>query len=291
MYSMPCPIKSVTDLLLPGECVKTDIWECGLAGTDMQDRDAWRAGARHSLTLPMVVVVAAAVVVASIRDWRIQSDGHPRFRSFPMFGSISWWAGMRIHLHHDALLEGMNMVTRGWVPRLISLRACEVVVSQVRLLVCILGHRTILPLWSPTVLVHQGLTMEETCSAEEAHQINPLEKLSPGLEPPLQTKLWWSSYSSSFPGPQLPYKVKCHHILTRWFISLGLFPLALPHSFSLCQLKVGMLAVQSWQAEYVLACIQGEWLSSTLHAWQCLWLSSPSEKQTMTLEPHRSFWY
>ena len=34
------------------ECVKTYVNECGLAGVDPIDRDAWRVGVRHSLVLP-----------------------------------------------------------------------------------------------------------------------------------------------------------------------------------------------------------------------------------------------
>ena len=61
--AMSC-MKSVTDLPLPlprgkgrprktwSERVKTDISECGLAGIDSQDRDAWRAGVQRSLVLP-----------------------------------------------------------------------------------------------------------------------------------------------------------------------------------------------------------------------------------------------
>ena len=57
-------IKSITNFQIPGtrkkgrprktwsECVKTDVNNCGLAGIDPLDRDAWRAGVRHSLVLP-----------------------------------------------------------------------------------------------------------------------------------------------------------------------------------------------------------------------------------------------
>ena len=34
------------------ECVKMVVNKCGLAGVDPLDRDAWRAGVRHSLVLP-----------------------------------------------------------------------------------------------------------------------------------------------------------------------------------------------------------------------------------------------
>ena len=58
-------IKSITDFPIPAarkqgrprktwsECVKTDVSNCGLAGVDPLDRDAWRAGVRHSLVLPI----------------------------------------------------------------------------------------------------------------------------------------------------------------------------------------------------------------------------------------------
>ena len=57
-------IKSITNFPIPGtrkkgkprktwsECVKTDVNECGLAGIDTLDRDAWRADVWHSLVLP-----------------------------------------------------------------------------------------------------------------------------------------------------------------------------------------------------------------------------------------------
>ena len=62
-WSMLC-MKSVTKFSLPGtrkkgrpsktwsECVKTDVDMCGLAGVDLLDRDAWRAGVWHSLVRP-----------------------------------------------------------------------------------------------------------------------------------------------------------------------------------------------------------------------------------------------
>ena len=48
----------VMDLFSPlpwktwSEYVKTDVNECGLAGIDPLDRDAWRAGIQHNLVLP-----------------------------------------------------------------------------------------------------------------------------------------------------------------------------------------------------------------------------------------------
>ena len=57
-------IKSITNFTLPGtgrkggqrktwsRCVKNDILTCGLTGFNPLDRDAWRAGVRHSLVLP-----------------------------------------------------------------------------------------------------------------------------------------------------------------------------------------------------------------------------------------------
>ena len=57
-------IKTITNFQIPGtrkkgrhwktwsECVKADVNECGLAGVDPLDRDAWRASVRNSLVLP-----------------------------------------------------------------------------------------------------------------------------------------------------------------------------------------------------------------------------------------------
>ena len=61
--AMSC-IESISNFPLPGTrkkgrprmtwsaCVKTDVGKCGLASVDPLERDAWRAGVRHSLVLP-----------------------------------------------------------------------------------------------------------------------------------------------------------------------------------------------------------------------------------------------
>ena len=61
MYNGPCPVSNLSQTFQfsgleskegLGRRVKTDVNKCGLAGVDPQDRDAWRAGVRHSLVLP-----------------------------------------------------------------------------------------------------------------------------------------------------------------------------------------------------------------------------------------------
>ena len=51
VFSGPCPVSNLLQTGKQGkprktwsECVKTDVRNCGLAGIDPQDRDAWRAG-------------------------------------------------------------------------------------------------------------------------------------------------------------------------------------------------------------------------------------------------------
>ena len=51
-FQMPCTRKKGRPRKTWFECVNTDVNKCGLASVDPFDRDAWRAGVRHSLVLP-----------------------------------------------------------------------------------------------------------------------------------------------------------------------------------------------------------------------------------------------
>ena len=51
-FQIPCTRKKGRPRKTWSECVETDANKCGLAGVYTLNRDAWRAGVRHSLVLP-----------------------------------------------------------------------------------------------------------------------------------------------------------------------------------------------------------------------------------------------